>query len=429
MAQFLVNVVGLPNVPTVREINVRAAPTTTAALIIRLPIGTRGLVVVDAQPDSAGTRMNGKLYQWLKVRLPAGGDGWMRDDLVEVEGDGTPFGYPVLLVPAIAFSLTRRIAAAAGFTPLTGAVPPAPPPRPPVPSSPVAPPPPPPPPVVVAPPPPPVQPPPSGEPRGKVIGKGGVNLRAAPVNGAVLTRLNFGDSVKILNAQAQGGTSNYKWVRVQTASGSDGFVRDDFLSISGDASAFGLSKGDEYPAPMVKYGWVRGFNVNQNPGEPEHLGWDFGADTGEPMLAAPNGGTVTRVLLCRKCTPDKPSTLMHGFSLGDTSIFSDEGWGFGYGTFVIVRYDNHLLPASTRDRLTARGLSGAALFALYGHLAAATVMTGQTVTGGQQIGTCGNTGNSQAPHLHLEVRASTNPNAQWGNIRNGLLDPGVLFLR
>ncbi len=365
--------------------------------------------------------MNGKLYEWLKVRLPSGGDGWIRDDLIEVEGDGTPFGYPVLLVPAIAFSMARRIVG-------TPAVPPPPIATPPVNTTPT--------PVAPAPvTPAPVNPAPvvpvtiSAEPRGRVIGKAGINLRAAPVSGAVLTRLNYGDTVKIVNAQPQGGSSNYKWVRVITASSGDGFVRDDYLSINGDASAFGLSKGDEYPAPMGRYWWVRGFNVNQNPGEPEHLGWDFGADTGEPILAAPNGGTVTRVLLCRKCTPDKPSTLMHGFSLGDTSIYSDEGWGFGYGTFVVVRYDNHLLPASVRDRLTARGLSGAALFALYGHLSAAMVMTGQTLTGGQTIGTCGNTGNSQAPHLHLEVRASTNVNAQWSNIRNGLLDPGVLFLR
>lgn len=406
MAQFLANIIGIREVPTIREVNVRAAPTITAALVTRLPVGTRGLRVVEVREDSLATKLNGKVYQWIKLTLPTGGEGWVRDDLIEVEGDGTPFGYPMLLVPAVAFSIQRRIAAVAGGV---NQPPPAP----------------------VQPPPAPVQPPPaptSGAPTARVIGKSGVNLRAQPINGSVIARLNFLQEVTIRGAQPQGGTSNYRWVEVDSPAGR-GFVRDDYLSIRGDASAFGLSKGDEYPAPMKNCWWVRGFNVNQNPGEPEHLGWDFGAQTGEPILAGPNGGTVTQVLLCRKCTPDRPSTLMHGFSLGDTSIFNDEGWGFGYGTYVIVRYDNHLLPASTRERLAGRGLGGAHIFALYGHLQTASVMSGQSVTGGQQIGTCGNTGNSQATHLHLEIRAGTNLTPQWWQIRNGLLDPGVLFLR
>jgi murein DD-endopeptidase MepM/ murein hydrolase activator NlpD len=261
-----------------------------------------------------------------------------------------------------------------------------------------------------------------------VIGRAGVNLRAQPINGSVIARLNFNQEVTIRGAQPQGGTSSYKWIEVDSPAGR-GFVRDDYLSIRGDASAFGLSKGDEYPAPMKNYWWVRGFNVNQNPGEPEHLGWDFGAQIGEPVLAGPNGGTVILVSICSKCTPERPSSLMHGFGLGDTSVFNDEGWGFGYGTYVIVRYDSHLLPPSSRERLAQRGLGGAHLFALYGHLQTASVTTGQTVTGAQQIGTCGNTGNSQAPHLHLEIRAGSTLTPQWWQIRNGLLDPSILFLR
>jgi murein DD-endopeptidase MepM/ murein hydrolase activator NlpD len=40
----------------------------------------------------------------------------------------------------------------------------------------------------------------------------------------------------------------------------------------------------------------------------------------------------------------------------------------------------------------------------YCHLSSYTVAPGQSVTGGQQVGTVGSTGNSTGPHLHLEVR-------------------------
>ena len=67
-------------------------------------------------------------------------------------------------------------------------------------------------------------------------------------------------------------------------------MRTDYLSIIGDGSDFGLSKGDEYPAPMQQYWWIRGQNHNQNPNEAEHLGWDFSASAGEPIRSGPNGG-------------------------------------------------------------------------------------------------------------------------------------------
>lgn len=56
----------------------------------------------------------------------------------------------------------------------------------------------------------------------------------------------------------------------------------------------------------------------------------------------------------------------------------------GYGNYVIIDHGNGYRT-------------------LYGHLQKATVQQGQTVNAGQQIGVIGNTGNSQAPHLHLSA--------------------------
>ena len=101
-----------------------------------------------------------------------------------------------------------------------------------------------------------------------------------------------------------------------------------------------------------------------------------------------------------------------------------------YGNYVIVRYTNDQLPQSTRDLLTSKGFAGGAIFVMYAHLDKRLVQQGAILTPGQQIGTCGNTGNSEAPHLHLEIRAAKDPNfVHWANIRSGVMDAVVLFKR
>ncbi|MGW1753322.1 M23 family metallopeptidase [Streptomyces mirabilis] len=65
------------------------------------------------------------------------------------------------------------------------------------------------------------------------------------------------------------------------------------------------------------------------------------------------------------------------------------GWGGAYGNQVVIQH------ADGR-------------YSQYAHLSALSVSAGQTVTGGQQIGRSGATGNVTGPHLHFEIRTTPN---------------------
>ncbi|MFF0200506.1 peptidoglycan DD-metalloendopeptidase family protein [Streptomyces sp. NPDC005017] len=90
-----------------------------------------------------------------------------------------------------------------------------------------------------------------------------------------------------------------------------------------------------------------------------HTGADFVVPTGTPLKAV-GAGTVVSA-----------------------------GWAGAYGNQVVIQLaDGH--------------------YAQYAHLSSLSVSAGQSVTGGQQVGLSGSTGNSTGPHLHFEIRTTPN---------------------
>ncbi|MBN2471592.1 MAG: SH3 domain-containing protein [Anaerolineae bacterium] len=467
---------GIPDHP---EINVRTGPGTGYRLAFKLPVETRA-EIIDALTDATENHFQGKIYQWLRLRLADGREGWVRDDLLDLApGDHRAAGYPVLGVRTYAFALQRDLSKrpSAYPPPITSNIPdeagdsagpsvePVPPDAPEsedagplwIPADDEE------------------APEPADEPESDagplwipadeshpvvdeevpeteaespedrtetpppvppgcdaiVIGaQTAINVRSGPATTyAVVTRLERGARLPVQDVRPEDGGGAFKWVRVDVL-GKEGWIREDLLSFQGTESvSHGLIPSALlYPAPMAlpEYWWVRGFTGPL----PNHAGWDLGARTGEPVLAGPQGGSVIVSFSATKATPTKPSIIDHGWALGDPRVFSDPGWGFGYGNYVIVRYLNEQLPPYTRAALASQGMPGAAAFVMYAHLHTRGVFQGQEVGPGEPIGTCGSTGNSQAPHVHLEVRASVNPGeTSWARLAGGLIDPGLLFNR
>ncbi|MEU0083298.1 LysM peptidoglycan-binding domain-containing M23 family metallopeptidase [Streptomyces sp. NPDC006274] len=86
-----------------------------------------------------------------------------------------------------------------------------------------------------------------------------------------------------------------------------------------------------------------------------HTGVDFAAPTGSSVKAV-GAGTVVSA-----------------------------GWSGAYGNEVVIQHTD-------------------GTYSQYAHLSSLAVSGGQSVSGGQQIGLSGSTGNSSGPHLHFEVR-------------------------
>jgi hypothetical protein len=122
-----------------------------------------------------------------------------------------------------------------------------------------------------------------------------------------------------------------------------------------------------------------------------HHGVEFNNPSGTPVLAAAEGEVV--------------------FAGNDAETTFGLNPHF-YGNLVIL---SHHLPGIDQP-----------VFTLYAHLSEVLVITGDAVTGGQQIGKVGRSGSAQGSHLHFEVRLNENTYAAAVNPELWLtLTPGT----
>ncbi|MFF0484389.1 peptidoglycan DD-metalloendopeptidase family protein [Streptomyces sp. NPDC004435] len=118
--------------------------------------------------------------------------------------------------------------------------------------------------------------------------------------------------------------------------------------------------------PAASSGWVAPVSGGvSTPYRASGSMWSSGYHTGADFIAS--SGTTVR-------------------AVGAGTVVS-AGWSGAYGNEVVIQHAD-------------------GNYSQYAHLSSLSVSSGQSVSGGQQIGLSGSTGNSTGPHLHFEIRTS-----------------------
>lgn len=123
----LASIHGIPEQPTIVEVNVRSGPGTNHPILFKAPVGMSGLQILEIVPDAQGQNLKGKVYQWFKLVFHGGAVGWVRDDLLTIAGDCAGYGYGIVPVSTVAFNVVRanQAPASAAAADMTSAPPPA----------------------------------------------------------------------------------------------------------------------------------------------------------------------------------------------------------------------------------------------------------------------------------------------------------------
>jgi murein DD-endopeptidase MepM/ murein hydrolase activator NlpD len=242
---------------------------------------------------------------------------------------------------------------------------------------------------------------------------GDVNIRRdTSTEDAILGTLEKGDMRNVIAKFI--GKDGYAWFQV-----AEGYVRSDVVYASAERP---------FPAPVLTTPinaalWpspVTNYTItNTHKNHRDHHGIDYACKRDTPILCGPNGGTVVKVFICDSCN-----------AKGDgISSWGNPDYGYGWGTFAIIRYDYATLPALLKGAIP----KDAYAFCLYAHMSSTPLnaySVGKTLEPYQEIGKVGATGNvygENPEHLHIEARYSTDPKASFFAITQNEFDPSTIF--
>ena len=145
------------------------------------------------------------------------------------------------------------------------------------------------------------------------------------------------------------------------------------------SSSFNSDGTESFPLPVGKYTITSCVGERTIDGQfSNHGGIDIAVSRGTPLYAW-KAGVVVR-------TNNSCGEGYYGSNCGG-----------GYGNFVVIDHGE---------------VNGERQYTIYAHMSSTSVLVGDEVSAGQQIGTSGNSGSSTGPHLHFEIRTG---GTEWSN--------------
>ena len=219
-----------------------------------------------------------------------------------------------------------------------------------------------------------------------------------------------------------------RWFMVKLGTDS-AWIRSDLVNLSEDTIELSFITAEDlkvspppatselFPLP-VPDGITQGYHSN-------HKGFDMGSKTGTPLIA-PVAGVCIRRIDCTKCTSSKPNYTPNA-NWQCPATWSDPAWGFGYGNFIVLRYDYAVVPATTRTEMDKYGLTNGFVYVILAHMARIDIPLGKQFKAGDSLGATGNTGCSTGDHLHFEVRIGKDENVDGKWTSQRALHPKLFF--